>query len=82
MTWYKLIVINIMHLAAVLLQMIRLSLKSSILLLLKLKKKKKHGIKNDFRNHICLRKSEVSVERISACNVIEILAEQGIHCLP
>ena len=31
---------------------------------------------------ICLRKFEVSGERISICNVIEKLAEHGIHCLP
>ena len=30
---------------------------------------------------ICLKKCEVSVERISVCNVIENLAEHGIHCL-
>ena len=28
---------------------------------------------------ICLRKSEVSVERISVCNVVENLAEHSIH---
>ena len=28
---------------------------------------------------ICFRKSEVSVERISVCNVIENLAEHSIH---
>ena len=37
---------------------------------------------NDFRKIICLRKSEVSVEIISVSNVIENLAEHGIHCLP
>ena len=37
---------------------------------------------NDLRKNICLRKSEVSVERISVCNVVEILEEHGIHCLP
>ena len=31
---------------------------------------------------ICLRKSEVSVEKKSVCNVIENLVEHGIHCLP
>ena len=31
---------------------------------------------------ICLRKSEVSVERISVCNVDENLAKHGIHCQP
>ena len=30
---------------------------------------------NDLRKNICLRKSEVSVERLSVCNVIENLAE-------
>ena len=29
-----------------------------------------------------LRKSEVTVERISMCDVIEKLMEHGIHCLP
>ena len=37
---------------------------------------------NDLRKIMCLRKSEVSVERISVCNIIENLAEYGIHCLP
>ena len=36
---------------------------------------------NDLRKIICLRKPEVSVERISVCNVIENLAEHSIHCL-
>ena len=36
---------------------------------------------NDLRKFICLRKSEVSVERISVCNVTENLAEHGIHRL-
>ena len=42
------------------------------------------GIKelNDLRIIICLRKSEVTVERISVCNVIEKLLGHGIHCLP
>ena len=31
---------------------------------------------------ICLRKSGVSVERISGCNVIENFVEHGIHYLP
>ena len=31
---------------------------------------------------ICLRKSEVTNERISVCYVIEKLMEHGIHCLP
>ena len=37
---------------------------------------------NDLRKIICLRKSEVSVERVSVCKVIENLAEHGIHYLP
>ena len=37
---------------------------------------------NDLRRIICLRKYEVSVERISVCNVIKNLAEHGIHYLP
>ena len=37
---------------------------------------------NDLRKNFCVRKSEVSVERISVSNVIENLAEHGIHCLP
>ena len=37
---------------------------------------------NDFRKVICLRKSELSVERISVCNVTENLAEHGIYFLP
>ena len=37
---------------------------------------------NDMRIIICLRKSEVTVERISVCNVIEKLMEYAIHCLP
>ena len=37
---------------------------------------------NDFRKIICLRKSEVSDERISVCNLTENLAEHGIHYLP
>ena len=36
---------------------------------------------NGLRTIICLRKSEVSVERILVCNVIEKLVEHGIHCL-
>ena len=31
---------------------------------------------------MCLRNSEVTVERISFCNVNEILIEHGIRCLP
>ena len=34
---------------------------------------------NDLRKIICLSKSEVSVERISVCNVNEQLAEHSIH---
>ena len=37
---------------------------------------------NDLRKIVCLRKSEVSVEIISVCNVIENLAEHGMHYLP
>ena len=37
---------------------------------------------NVLRKIICLRKSEVSVERLSVCNVIENLVEHGICCLP
>ena len=37
---------------------------------------------NDLRKIICLKKSEVSVERISVCNVTENLAEHGMHFLP
>ena len=37
---------------------------------------------NGLKENISLRKSEVYVERISVCNVIENLAEHGIHCLP
>ena len=37
---------------------------------------------NDLRKSSCMRKSEVSVERISVRNAIENLAEHGIHCLP
>ena len=37
---------------------------------------------NDLRIIICLRKSEVFVERISVCDVMEDLAEHGIDCLP
>ena len=37
---------------------------------------------NDLRIIIRLRKSEVSVERISVCNIIENLADHDIHCLP
>ena len=36
---------------------------------------------NDLRKIICLRKYEVFVESISVCNVIENLAELGLHCL-
>ena len=34
---------------------------------------------NDLRKIICLRKFDVSIERISDC---ENVAEHGIHCLP
>ena len=37
---------------------------------------------HDLRIIICFRKSEVTVERISFCNVSEKLMEQGNHCLP
>ena len=37
---------------------------------------------NDLRLIICLRKYEVTVERISVCYVIEKLMEHGIHCRP
>ena len=37
---------------------------------------------NDMRKIIYLRKSEVSVEIISVCNVIENSAQHGMHCLP
>ena len=37
---------------------------------------------NDLRKIICLRKSSVSVERISVYNVTEVLMKNGIHCLP
>ena len=30
---------------------------------------------------MCLRKSEVSAERISVCNISENMAERDIHCL-
>ena len=36
---------------------------------------------NDWRIIICLRNSEVTVEKISVCNIIEKLMEHGIHCL-
>ena len=37
---------------------------------------------NGLRIIICLRKFEVSVKRISVCNIIEKLMEHTIHCLP
>ena len=37
---------------------------------------------NDLKKNICLRKSEVCVERISVCHVVENLEEHGIHCQP
>ena len=39
------------------------------------------GLLNGLRIIICLRKSEITVERISVCNVIEKLMEHGIYCL-
>ena len=36
---------------------------------------------NNLRIIICLRKSEVTVEKISVCTDIEKLMEHGIHCL-
>ena len=36
---------------------------------------------NDLRKIICLRKSEVSVERISFCNAIEKLTNYAINIL-
>ena len=36
---------------------------------------------NDLRKIHC-RNSEVSVESISVCNVIEKMSEHGMHCLP
>ena len=41
---------------------------------------KKNTELNDLKKN-CLRKSEVSVERISVCSVIENLMEHGIHFL-
>ena len=37
---------------------------------------------NGLRKITCLRESEVSVERISVCNVNKNLVEHDIHCLP
>ena len=37
---------------------------------------------NDLRIIICLRKSEVSFERISVCKVTKNLTKHGINCLP
>ena len=37
---------------------------------------------NEFRITIYLRRSEVSIERVSACNANENLMEHGLHCLP
>ena len=37
---------------------------------------------NGLRIIICLRKSEVTVEKISVCNDTEKVMEHGIHCLP
>ena len=36
----------------------------------------------DLKTIICLRISEVIIERISVCKVIEKLMEHSIHCLP
>ena len=36
---------------------------------------------NDLRIIICLRKSEVTNERILVCSIIENLMDHGIHCL-
>ena len=36
---------------------------------------------NDLRKIICLRKSDISVERITVHNGIEKLSEHGIHSL-
>ena len=41
-----------------------------------------HSELNDLRKNVCLRKSDVSYETISVCNIIENFAEHGIHCLP
>ena len=46
----------------------------------KIRKHLKHEL-NDLKIIICLRKSEITVERISVCDVIEKLMEHGIHCL-
>ena len=37
---------------------------------------------NDLRISICLRKSEVSVERVLVCDVTEKLMQPGKHCFP
>ena len=37
---------------------------------------------NDFRIIIWFKKSEISVERFSVCNVIEKLVEHGMLCMP
>ena len=37
---------------------------------------------NDLRIIVCLRKSEVTAERISVYDVTEKLMEHGVHCLP
>ena len=36
---------------------------------------------NDLRKIICLKKSEISIERITVCNVTENMAEHGIHSM-
>ena len=37
---------------------------------------------NDWRIVVCLRKSQVTVQRISVSNVNEKFMEHGVHCLP
>ena len=37
---------------------------------------------NDLKIIICFIKSDVTVERLSVCNVIEKLMEHDIHCVP
>ena len=36
----------------------------------------------DLYDLICLRKSEIAIESVSVCNVIETFAEQSIHSMP
>ena len=45
-------------------------------------KTKKQNELNDLRKIICLRKSEVSIEKNTVCKVTENQAEHGIHSLP